>query len=157
MLTSSALFFWSSLWKLPFATLMWQTHFWREWSWYLLTMTQLQQTLSSIISGQTLHSIDFSYSIIPVQTMLENEEVRATCFKRDFIKKFPMDVSNHVMFIRTIKIMWVLIDNIDNGNGGFIAMMYGGHPGHYWSGLLEKAHYMAIGHFSSHDRSVYLI
>ena len=33
-------------------------------------------------------------------------------------------------------------------------MIYGGHPGRYWSGLLEEAHFWAIGHFNSLGRLV---
>jgi len=33
-------------------------------------------------------------------------------------------------------------------------MIYGGHPGCYWSGLLEESHFWAIGHFNSLGRSV---
>jgi hypothetical protein len=40
--------------------------------------------------------------------------------------------------------MWVMIDAIDNGYVEFRAMIYGGHPGRYWSGLLEEAHFLAI-------------
>jgi hypothetical protein len=45
----------------------------------------------------------------------------------------------------------MMIDAIGNGYEEFRAMIYGEHPGRYWSGLPEKAHFMAIGHFSSHD------
>jgi len=44
-------------------------------------------------------------------------------------------------------------DAIDNGYLEFRAMIYSGHPGCYWSGLLEEAHFWAIGHFISLDRS----
>jgi hypothetical protein len=47
-----------------------------------------------------------------------------------------------------------MIDAIDNGYVEFRAMIYGGHPGRYWSGLLEEAHFFAIGHFNSLGRSV---
>ena len=50
--------------------------------------------------------------------------------------------------------MWVMIDAIDNGYVEFRAMIYGGHPGRYWSGLLKGAHFLAIGHFSILGRSV---
>jgi hypothetical protein len=50
--------------------------------------------------------------------------------------------------------MWLMIDAIDNGFVEFRAMIYGGHPGRYWSGLLKEAHFFAIGHFNSLGRSV---
>jgi hypothetical protein len=43
---------------------------------------------------------------------------------------------------------------INNGYVEFRAMIYGGHPGRYWSGLLEEAHFLAIGHFNSLGCSV---
>ena len=43
---------------------------------------------------------------------------------------------------------------INNGYVEFRAMIYGGHPGRYWSGLLEEAHFLAIGHFNSLSCSV---
>ena len=50
--------------------------------------------------------------------------------------------------------MWLIIDAIDNCYLDFSAMIYGGHPGCYWSGLLEEAHFWAIGHFNSLGRLV---
>jgi hypothetical protein len=50
--------------------------------------------------------------------------------------------------------MWLMIDAINNGYVEFSAMIYGGHPGCSWSGLLEEAHFFAIGHFNSLGRSV---
>jgi hypothetical protein len=47
-----------------------------------------------------------------------------------------------------------MIDAIDNGYVEFRAMIYGGHPGRYWSGLLEEAHFLAIGHFGILGRSI---
>jgi hypothetical protein len=47
-----------------------------------------------------------------------------------------------------------MIDAIDNDFLEFKAMIYGGHPGRYWSGLLEEAHFWAIGHFNSLGRLV---
>ena len=44
-------------------------------------------------------------------------------------------------------IMWVMIDAINSGYVEFRAMIYGGHPGRYWSGLLKEAHFLAIDHF----------
>ncbi len=58
------------------------------------------------------------------------------------------------MFLRTYKIMWLMIDAINNGYVEFRATIYGGHPGRYWSGLLEEAHFLDIGHFNSLGRSV---
>jgi hypothetical protein len=43
---------------------------------------------------------------------------------------------------------------INNGYVEFRAMIYGGHPGRYWSGLLEEAHFLAVGHFNSLGCSV---
>ncbi len=84
----------------------------------------------------------------------ENEEGRASCIERDFIKKTSVDRSNHLLLLHRIKIMWLMIDAIDNGYVEFRAMIYSGHPGCYWSGLLEEVHFLAIGHFNSLGRSV---
>jgi hypothetical protein len=51
-------------------------------------------------------------------------------------------------------IMWVMIDAINSGYVEFRAMIYGEHPGCYWSGLLEEAHFLAIDHFRKLGRSV---
>jgi hypothetical protein len=50
--------------------------------------------------------------------------------------------------------MWVMIDVIDNGYAEFRAMIYGGYTGCCWSGQLEEANFLAIGHFNSLGRSV---
>ena len=50
--------------------------------------------------------------------------------------------------------MWVMIDAIDIGYVEFRAMINGEHPGRYWSGLLDEAYFLAIGHFKSLGRSV---
>jgi len=47
-----------------------------------------------------------------------------------------------------------MIDAINNGYVESRAMIYGGHPCRYWSGLLEEAHFLAIGHFDCLGRSV---
>ena len=47
-----------------------------------------------------------------------------------------------------------MIDAINNGYVEFRAMIYGGYPGRYWSGLLEEAHFLAIGHFNSLRRTM---
>ena len=100
--------------------------------------------MNSVIPGTTLHSVHYSDNILPIQAMFENEEGKATCTERDFIKKILVDQANHFMSLRIFKIMWVMIDAIDNGYVEFRAMIYGGHPGRYWSGLLEEAHFLAI-------------
>ena len=98
--------------------------------------------------------IGLHHTILPIQTDFENEEGKATCTECDYIKKISVYQSNHVLFLTKIKIMWLVIDAIDNGYLEFRAMIYGGHPGSYWSGLLVEAHFWAIGHFNSLDRSV---
>jgi hypothetical protein len=62
--------------------------------------------------------------------MFEKELGQATCTDHDFIKKILVDQANHFMLLRRIKIMWLMIDAIDNGYVEFRAMIYGGHPGH---------------------------
>ena len=110
--------------------------------------------MNSIIPGTTLLSVGYSDDILPIQAMFENELGQATCTERDFIKKLLVDQASHFMFLRTYKIMWLMIDAVDNGYVEFRAMIYGGHPGRYWSGLLEEAHFLVIGHFNSLGRSV---
>jgi hypothetical protein len=118
------------------------------------TIIHFQQEMNSLIPGTTLHSVHYSDNILPIQAIFENEEDKAICTERDFIKKILVDQANHFMFLRRFKIMWLMIDAIDNGYMEFRAMIYGGHPGRYWSGLLEEAHFLAIGHFNSLGRSV---
>ena len=118
------------------------------------TMIHFQQAMNFVIPGTTLLSVGYSDDILPIQAMFENEEGKATCTERDFIKKILVDQANHFMFLRRFKIMWLMIDAINNGYVEFRAMIYGGHPGCYWSGLLEEAHFLAIGHFNSLGRSV---
>jgi hypothetical protein len=119
------------------------------------TMIHFQQATSSVIPGETLRIVDFSDDILPIQADFENEEGKGnTCTERDFIKKTSVGQSNHLLLLRKIKIMWLMIDAIDNDFLEFKAMIYGGHPGRYWSGLLEEAHFWAIGHFNSLDRLV---
>ena len=77
-----------------------------------------------------------------------------TSFLSKLIKKILVDQANHFMFLRRFKIMWLMIDAINNGYVEFRAMIYGGHPGRNWSGLLEEAHFLVIGHFNSLGRSV---
>ncbi len=110
--------------------------------------------MNSVIPGTTLHSVHYSDVILSIQAEFENELGQATCTEHDFINKILVDQSNHFMFLRRFKIMWLLIDAIDNGFVEFRAMIYGGHPGRYWNGLLEEAHFFAIGHFNSLGRSV---
>ena len=118
------------------------------------TMIHFQQAMNSVIRGTTLRSVHYSDDILSIQAEFENELGQATCTERDFIKKILVDQANHFMFLRRFKIMWLMIDAIDNGFVEFRAMIYGGHPGRYWSGLLEEAHFFAIGHFNSLGRSV---
>jgi hypothetical protein len=117
-------------------------------------MIHLQQAMNSVIPGTTLHTVHFSDDILPIQADFENEEGKATCTEPDYIKKISVDQSNHVLFLTKTKIMWLMIHAIDNGYLEFRAMIYGGHPGRYWSGLLVEAHFWAIGHFNSLDRLV---
>ena len=69
--------------------------------------------MNSVIPGTTLLSVGYSDDILPIQAMFENEFGQATCTERDFIKKISVDQSNHVLFLRKIKIMWLMIDAID--------------------------------------------
>jgi len=117
-------------------------------------MIHFQQAMNSIIPGITLLSIGYSDDILLIQAMFENELGQATCTERDFIKKILVDQANHFMLLRRIMIMWLMIDAIDNGYVEFRAMIYGGHPGRYWSGLHEEAHFLAIGHFNRQGRTV---
>jgi hypothetical protein len=118
------------------------------------SMIHFQQAMNSIIPGVTLLLIGYADDILPIQAMFENELGQATCTDRDFIKKILVDQANHFMLLRRIKIMWLMIDAVDNGYVEFRAMIYGGHPGRYWSGLLEEAHFLVIGHFNSLSRTV---
>ena len=118
------------------------------------TMIHFQQAMNSIIPGITLRSVHYSDDILPIQAAFENELGQATCTERDFIKKILEDQANHFMFLRRFKIMWLMINAIKNGFVEFRAMIYGGHPGRYWSGLLEEAPFLAISHFNSLGRSV---
>ena len=120
-----------------------------------MTLTHFQKAVNSVIpAGTTLRSVDFSDDILPTQADFENEKGKATCTERDFIKKILVDQANHFMLLRRIKIMWLMIDAVDNGYVEFRAMIYYGNPGRYWSGLLEEAHFLAINHFISLGRSV---
>jgi len=110
--------------------------------------------MNSVIPGTTLLSVGYSDDILPIQAMFENELGQATWTERDFIKTLLVDQASHFMFLRTYKITWLMIDAINNGYVEFRAMIYGGHPGRYWSALLEEAHFLAIGHFNSPGRSV---
>ncbi len=118
------------------------------------TMIHFQQAMKSVIPGTTLLSVGYSDDILPIQAKFENELGQATCMERDFIKKILVDQANHFMFLRRFKIMWLMIDAIENGYVEFRAMIYGGHPGRYWSGILEEAHFLAIGHFNCLGHSV---
>jgi len=89
------------------------------------TMKIFQQAMNSIIPGITLLSIGYADDILPIQAMFENELGQATCTEQDFIKKILVDQANHFMLLRRIKIMWLMIDAIDNGYVEFRAMIYG--------------------------------
>jgi len=84
--------------------------------------------MNSVIPGTTLRSFDFSDDILPIQADFENEKGKATCTERDFITKISVDQSNHVLFLRKIKITWLMINAIYNGYLECRAMIYGGHP-----------------------------
>ena len=47
-----------------------------------------------------------------------------------------------------------MIDAIDDDYVEFKTMIYGEHPHHYWSGLLNEADFLAIAHFKSLGRWV---
>ncbi len=86
------------------------------------TMIHFQQAMNSVIHGITLCSVHYSDDILPIQAMFENEEGMATCTECDFIKKI-LDQANHFMFLRRFKIMWLMIDVInDNGYVEFRAI-----------------------------------
>jgi hypothetical protein len=118
------------------------------------TMIHFQQAMNSVIPGTTLRMVHNSDDILSIQVEFQNKNGESFCTERDFIKKLPSDRSNHLLLLRSIKIMWVMIDAIENGFEEFRAMIYGDHPSCYWSGLLEEAHSLAINHFSKRDRSV---
>ena len=118
------------------------------------TMIQFQQAMNSVIPGTTLRMVHFSDDILSIQVEFQNKEGESFCTECDFIKKLPSDRSNHLLLLRRIKLMWVMIDGIENGFEEFRAMIYGDHPSRYWSGLLEEAHSLAINHFSKRGRSV---
>jgi hypothetical protein len=85
-------------------------------------MIHFQQAMNSVIHGITLCSVHYSDDILPIQAMFENEEGMATCTECDFIKKI-LDQANHFMFLRRFKIMWLMIDVInDNGYVEFRAI-----------------------------------
>jgi len=48
-------------------------------------MIIFQQAMNSVIPGTTLHSVDFSDDILPIQADFENEKGKATCTEHDFI------------------------------------------------------------------------
>jgi len=65
-------------------------------------------------------------------------------FERDFIKTVSVVESKYLIILRTIKIMCVIIDAINNGYVEFRAMIYSEHPCCYWSGLFEEAHFLVM-------------
>jgi len=61
--------------------------------------------------------------------------------ERDFKEIYQ---SKHLLHLRTVKIMWLMIDAICNGYLEFRAMIYGVNPGRYWIDILTMAHGWAI-------------
>ncbi len=125
-----------NLWKLPFVTSVWQTHFPREWSWYLFYH-------DTATAGNELHH--------PWPCSFFNWFLRGHPSSPRYVWEWGSQRPLAQSLISSSRNIWVMIDAIGNGYEEFRAMIYGEHPGRYWSGLPEKAHFMAIGHFSSHD------
>jgi hypothetical protein len=62
------------------------------------TMIHFQQAMNSVIPGTTLRMVDFSDDILPIQAEFKNKKEQSTCTEREFIKKIPVDRSNHFCF-----------------------------------------------------------
>ena len=71
------------------------------------------------------------FTMIHIQQAMNSQ---MTSFLSKLIKKTLVDQANHFMFLRRFKIMWMMIDAIDNGYVEFKAMIYGDHTGRNWSG-----------------------
>jgi hypothetical protein len=98
-----------------------------------------------------LRSVGYSDDILPIQAKFENKKGQATCTERDFIEIYQ---SKRLLFLRTEKIMWLMIDASCSGYLEFRAMIYGRNPGRYWIDILRMAHCWAIDYFLGLHRSV---
>jgi len=107
--------------------------------------------MNSIISGATLRLVGYSDDILPIQAKFENKNGKATCTERDFKEIYQ---SKCLLHLRTVKIMWLMIDAICNGYLEFRAMIYGVNPGRYWIDILMMAHGWAIDCCNSQGPSV---
>ena len=62
------------------------------------TIIHFQQEMNSVIPGTTFCIVDFSDDILPIQAEFKNKKEQSTCTEREFIKKIPVDRSNHFCF-----------------------------------------------------------
>ena len=115
------------------------------------TMKLLRKAMNSVIPGATLRLVGYSDDILPIQAKFENKKGQATCTERDFKEIYQ---SKDLLYLRTVKISWLMIDAIDNGYVEFRAMIYGVNPGRYWIDILTMAHGWAVDYFNSRGRSV---
>jgi hypothetical protein len=115
------------------------------------TMKLLREAMNSIIPGATLRLVGYSDDILPIQAKFENKKGQATCTERDFEEIYQ---SKDLLHLRTVKIMWLMIDAICNGYLEFRAMIYGANPGRYWIDILTMAHGWAIDCCNSQGSSV---
>ena len=115
------------------------------------TMKLLRKAMNSVIPGATLRLVGYSNDILPIQAKFENKNGKTTCTERDFKEIYQ---SKRLLHLRTVKIMWLMIDAICNGYLEFRAMIYGANPGRYWIDILTMAHGWAIDYFNSRGLSV---
>ena len=115
------------------------------------TMKLLRKAMNSVIPGATLRLVGYSDDILPIQAKFENKKGQNTCTERDFKEIYK---SKDLLYLRTAKISWLMIDAINNGYVEFRAMIYGVNPKRYWIDILTMAHGWAIDYFNSRGLSV---
>ena len=115
------------------------------------TMKILRLAMNSVIPGATLCLVGYSDDILPIQAKFENKKGQATCTERDFKEIYQ---STDLLYLRTIKIMWLMIDAIYSGYLEFRAMIYGVNPGRYWIDILTMTHCWAIDYLLRLHHSV---
>ena len=115
------------------------------------TMKLLRKAMNSVIPGATLRLVGYLDDILPIQAKFENKKGQATCTERDFKEIYQ---STDLLYLRTVKIMWLMIDAICSGYLEFRAMIYGVNPGRYWIDILTMAHGWAIDCCNSQGSSV---
>ena len=103
-------------------------------------MNHLQLAISSIIPGLTLCLIKYSDDILPIQALFMNKSGQNFCTERDFTEMIDESEADHLKLLRTITMMWVMIDARNKEYTEFRAMVYGKHPKNYWTKILEDAH-----------------